>query len=132
MHLTHNANKPTGSGEIDFTVQNENATITALRYFDKGTEIRINGDINDLLNLPNSPLNLIAVGSLRPLASIQIFGLADFDAAIGAIQHDAFTIRITGYLNRPKQKEIPFRDVGQEMKNFLFGDIKSSSSSPAQ
>jgi hypothetical protein len=126
MHLSHNAKKPTGSGQIDFTIQNRNATITAMHYFDKGSEIRLSGDIVDLPSLPHSPINLIVVGSARPLASIGIPGFADFDAALGTIQHDAFTVQVTGYLDHPKQKPIPFADIGQEMKNLLFGDVHAA------
>ena len=107
-------------------IQNENANITTMRYFDKGSEIRINGEIDQLLNLPASPMNLMAVGSARPLSRIHIPGLADFDAAIGALQHDAFCVQITGPLNQPQRKQVPFADIGQDMKNFLFGDIQAA------
>lgn len=126
MHLTHDAKKPTGSGQIDFTIQNRNATITAMHYFDKGSEIRLSGEIADLPNLPKSPVNLIVVGSARPLASLHIPGLADLDAALGAIQHDAFTVQVTGQLDQPKQKAIPFSEITQDMKNLLFGDVQAA------
>lgn len=126
MHLAHDANKPTGSGQIDLMIQNQALTITALHYFDKGSETRISGEISDLLSLPHSPINLIAVGSMRPLASIHIPGLGDFDDALGAIQHDVFAERITGYFDNPQRKLIPFTDIGRDMKNLLFGDIKAA------
>ena len=92
MHILHNANKPTGEGEIDFTIQNKNADISAMRYYDKGSEIRIIGQIADLLHLPHSRINLIGVGSARPLSSIDIPGVSDIDKALGAIQHDAVSV----------------------------------------
>ncbi|HEX4053092.1 MAG TPA: hypothetical protein VHX86_02395 [Tepidisphaeraceae bacterium] len=122
MHILHNANKPTGEGEIDFTIQNKNADISAMRYYDKGSEIRIIGQIADLLHLPHSRINLIGVGSARPLSSIDIPGVSDIDKALGAIQHDAVSVKITGFLDKPKTTPILFGDLTRDMKNLLFGD----------
>jgi hypothetical protein len=125
MHVGHDAKKPTGTGRIEFNIQNENAYITAMRYFDKGTEVRLSGEIANLPALPHSPLSLIAVGSVRPLASIHIPGIGDFDEVIGAVQHDAITVSVNGTLDQPVSKAIPFHDITQTMKDLLFGDTKS-------
>lgn len=125
MHILDTHKKPMGNGSIDFTIQNQNATITAMRYFDRGSEIRLNGEIDDLPNLPHSPIDLIVVGSARPLMSINIPGISDFDAALNIIQHDAISVQVTGTLDNPRKKQIPFSGIGQEMKNFLFGDSQA-------
>jgi len=125
MHVGHDAKKPTGTGRIEFNIQNENAYITAMRYFDKGTEVRLSGEIANLPALPHSPLTLIVVGSLRPLASIHIPGFGDFDEVLGAIQHDAITVSVKGTLDKPVEKTIPFHEITQTMKDLLFGDTKS-------
>lgn len=125
MHILHNPNKPTGEGAIDFTLQNQNADVSAMRYYDKGSEIRISGQIADLLHLPHSPVNLIGVGSARPLRSIDIPGISDIDTVLGAIQHDAVSVKITGFLDKPKTTPILFGDITREMKNLLFGDAQA-------
>ena len=125
MNVGHNANKPTGSGDIEFTVQQEGATITAMRYFDKGTEVRISGQIKNLSKIPACPIALIAAGSARPLSSVHIPGVADFDEALGAIQHDVISVRITGTLDHPLTKKILFGDITGDMKNLLFGDSQN-------
>jgi hypothetical protein len=126
MHIGHDAKHPTGSGSIDFTIQDENAYITAMRYFDKGSEVRVSGEIARLTDLPHSPIKLIAVASARPLASIHIPGFADVDDVLGAIQHDALTISIFNYLDAPEEKVIPFHEITQTMRDLLFGDTRSA------
>ena len=97
-----------------------------MRYFDKGSEIRLSGEISNLQILPHSPLSLIVVGSARPLASIHIPGFADFDEALGAIQHDAVSVQVIGYLDKPRQKHILFEEITQDMKKLLFGDTQAA------
>ncbi len=126
MHILHNPSKPTGEGELDFMIQNKNADITAMRYYDRGSEIRIVGQITDLLHLPHSPVNLIGVGSARPLRSIDIPGFSDIDSALDAIQHDAVSVKITGFLDDPQTTPILFGDITRNMKNLLFGDAQTS------
>jgi hypothetical protein len=126
MHLSHDPNRPVGSGTVSFSVQDENLYITALRYFDRGSEIRLSGDILNLLKIPHCPIDMVAVGSVRPFTSIDIPGLADIDQALSAVQHDAISIEITGHLDHPQRKAIPFSDIGQDMRNLLFGDVKAA------
>jgi hypothetical protein len=126
MNLTHDPKKPVGTGRLEFTIQHRSATITALHYSDKGREIRLSGEIADLTALPDSPISLIVVGSARPLSSLNIPGLTDIGDALQTIQHDAFTVRVTGTLAQPREKAIPFTDIGQEMKNLLFGDVQAA------
>jgi hypothetical protein len=129
MHIFHNPNKPVGSGTINFTIHDEDATITGMQYFDRGTELAINGDIDDLLQFPQCPVDLIVVGSARPLKSINIPGISDFDAAINAIQHNAIAVRVTGNFDKPVQKSILFNQIGSEMLNYLFGQTGAGNGS---
>lgn len=126
MHITHDPKKPVGTGTIDFVIQDNDAYITALRYSDRGREVRLSGVIQDLPKIPKSHINLVAVGSVRPFASIDIPGLADIDQALSAVQRDAVTIQITNTFDHPKWNTIAFSEIGQDMKNLLFGDAKAA------
>jgi hypothetical protein len=126
MHLGHNANKPTGSGTVDFTVQNNTLTITGLRYFDKGKEILGEFAIRNLTNIPDSPLSGTAVGSLRPLSAVDLPVIGDIDAALNALQQGSLSIRIYGTVRQPKDHPIAFADIGNDMTNFLLGDTKAA------
>jgi hypothetical protein len=68
------------------------------------------------------------VGSARPLKSIDVPGLSDIDEALGAIQRDALTIKISGPLDLLNERRfyqvIPFSSISQDMKNLLLGDAK--------
>jgi hypothetical protein len=125
LHIFHSANKPTGNGAIDFNIQGRDAIVTSMRYFDRGAEIRISGLVHDLPNLPHSGLNLVALASARPLKLLNIPGLSDIDQALSAIQRNALTVQITGYLDQPKEKEVLFQDVTNDLRNMLFGSFQS-------
>jgi hypothetical protein len=129
LHVLHNPNKPTGVGAIDFNIQGRDAIVTSMRYFDRGAEVRISGLIHDLPSLPHSPLNLVALASARPLSNLNIPGLSDIDQALSAIQRNALTVEITGYLDSPKEKEVLFQDVTNDLKNMLFGSFVNEPSS---
>jgi hypothetical protein len=126
MHFSHDPNKPRGEGTIDFVIQDQSAYITPLRYFDRGRQVRLSGVIKDLPNLPNSPIDLIAAGSLRPLNSINFLGVQEIDKALSAIQHDAVTVHVTGYLNQPVTKPIAFGSISHDAKNLLLGIFSPS------
>jgi hypothetical protein len=124
MHLGHNANKPTGSGSVDFTLQNDTLTVTGLRYFDKGTEILAEFSIANLVNIPDSPLAGTVVGSFRPLRAIDLPVIGDIDSALNALQQNSQSIRIYGTVRQPKDRPILFGEIGNDMLNFLLGDTR--------
>ena len=121
LHIFHDPKKPQGYGSIDFSIQAHNALISSMRYFDRGSEIRLSGSMNDLLQLPHSPINLVAIGSARPLVSINIPGIADIDQALNAVQSNALVVHIGGWLDKPTENLMSLSEVGQELKNLLFG-----------
>lgn len=121
MHFSHNANKPQGQGTIDFVIQDQTAYISPMQYFDRGRQVLLSGVISDLPDLPHCPIDLIAAGSVRPFKSINIFGVEDLDEALSALQHDAVSVHITGYLNKPVTKAIAFGNISHEARNLLLG-----------
>jgi len=136
MHVGHNANKPEGNGSIDFNFEGETVIISALRYFDRGTEVRASGYISDTFAAPHCLVQMTAVGSVRPFASISLPGLSDLDNVMGAVQHDALAIRINGYLDHLDDpgvvKAIAFSSIGNDLQNLLFGDAKSAKGQPSE
>jgi hypothetical protein len=122
LHFGHDPKKPIGRGTIDFSITGENMEITAMRYFDRGLEIRLNGEIGQIWSYPDCPIALTAVGSIRTLASLNIPGLEDVDNVLAALQNDAVSVVIEGKINKYTEHKIPFSAIGQEMRNFLFQD----------
>jgi hypothetical protein len=135
MHVGHNANKPEGMGTVDFSLDGETVNISALRYFDRGTEVRASGYISDAFAAPHCLVQMTAVGSVRPFASISLPGLSDLDNVMGAVQHDALAIKIDGYMDQLNDpgvvKTIAFSSIGNGLQNLLFGDAKSAKGEPS-
>jgi hypothetical protein len=121
MHFSHNANQPVGQGTLDFAIQNQTAYISPMLYFDRGRQVRLSGVISDLPDLPHSPVDLIAAGSLRPFSSIDLFGVQDVDKLLSALQHDVVSVHIGGYLNQPVTKPVALGAISREARNMLLG-----------
>jgi hypothetical protein len=130
MHIGHDTSKPVGYGTIDLHLENNRLSIPTLRYFDRGTEVRADGAITNIFNLPDSPIAITAVGSARPLEGLSIPGLGDIDAALSAIQQSVISETITGTVRQPQYQTIPFGQIGQGMKNFLVGDVLGQDTDP--
>jgi len=131
MHIGHNPKKPEGSGSVDFSFQGQSIIVNALRYFDRGTEVRASGYIDDYPAVPHCWVDMTAVGSVRPFQSIDLPGLADLDNALGAVQHDALAVRFSDYLDHLNARnanihKIPFSSIGRDLQNVIFGDVKSA------
>jgi hypothetical protein len=124
MHIGHDPTKPVGNGTVNLRLEHKTITITALRYFDRGTEVRATGTIGSIFTAPNSPLNIIASGSARPFSQINLPGFADIDTALSAVQHDTTSVQIYGPLNQPKWRPILFDDLTDSMRKLLLGDVR--------
>jgi hypothetical protein len=124
MRVGHDFKKPVGRGTIDMRLHDDMIDVTAFRYFDRGNEVRSEGVIKDLRNMPYCPIDFPTVGLARPLASIHIPGFGDIDDALSAVQHFAWSARIVGTLRYPKVHKIAFGELGQEMRSLLVGDVR--------
>lgn len=130
MHIGHNPKRAEGNGSVDFSIQGSTIFVNALRYFDRGTEIRASGYVDEYAQVPHCWIDITAVGSVRPFQSISLPGLADLDNALGAVQHDALAVRIAGYMDHLNAKDavhtIPFSSIGHDLQAVIFGDVKSA------
>ncbi|MDP9172939.1 MAG: AsmA family protein [Planctomycetota bacterium] len=125
MNIGHDPNKPVGYGTIDLRLQDNAMEITAMHYFDRGTEVRLSGAISNILAAPASPIIATAVGSARPLASLDLPGLGDIDGAFSVIQQDSISVQIGGTLASPTANPIAFGNLTEGMRQILLGDARN-------
>jgi hypothetical protein len=125
MHLLVNMNTPTGKGAAELQLERGTLTIVRARYFNKGTEVRASGTIQNIFNAPNSPLNIVGVGSANPLSTIHLPVIADVSGIVNAIQNSLITEQITGTLGKPLYNTLPFASVTQGFKEFITGDVRN-------
>ena len=131
MHLGTDLQRPTGTGYAALRLEADTLELTRAYYFNRGTEVRAAGTVADIWSVPDSPLSASAVGSLRPLKDVQLPFLADVDQILGAIQSDAVTVQVTGTVRKAVVNPIAFQQLGQGMRRFLLGDVKSETGGSA-
>jgi hypothetical protein len=132
MHLDTDTVVPTGRGTASFRVEGANLIINQLRYFNRGTEIRANGVIDNFRKGPDAALDVGAVGSARPLSQIKVPGFASVDKIFALLQANLTTVHIGGTVRDPKTRIISFDEMNQTLRAIVFGDLKEEQAQQAQ
>jgi hypothetical protein len=113
-----------GHGRMTFRFEQGDAHINELYYFNRGVQIRGTGVVKDVLNLPNSPIDLTAAGTARPLRDVKLPLLTDLDEIIGVLQSHVTTVRATGTLADPQVVPLLLEEAGQDLKEILLGEVR--------
>ncbi|WP_428937023.1 hypothetical protein [Fontivita pretiosa] len=116
--------KPTGTARIQARLERSTLGITAARIYNRGVYIRAAGEIRDVWNIPDSPIEGSAVGSARPLSELKLPFMADVDQILGVLQANVTPVTIGGTLRRPIVKPATFGELGQTMRKLLLGDVR--------
>ena len=123
---------PTGRGDATFRLEGKTLDLTEFRYFNEGTEIRATLNVQDIWNAPDSPVDGVAFGSLRPLSSVKLPLLADADKIFSVIQKDAVTAKLSNTLRDMKVDAIVFKDASDTLRRMLLRDARSETRGSAQ
>ena len=82
--------------------------------------------IEQVWKLPHSPLRGTAIGSLRPLASLNLPFIAEIDRLIALLSSDLVSIGVEGTVDKPKAYQIGLRELGSGLRMLLFGEVPQS------
>jgi hypothetical protein len=123
MHLGQNMRGPTGEGRVQFRLERNQLHILRANYFNKGTELLATGDIKNAWQIPDSPVDVVAFGSMQPLREIKMPLLESLNGTFASLQTSLVTAKIDGPLSAPATHMILFGQLGAGMKQFLLGDI---------
>jgi hypothetical protein len=132
MHLDLSGNEPTGTGIIRMRLEADTLDITDFRYFNRGTEVRAQATVKDAWQMPQSPLEGSAFGSLRPLKNIKLPFFAEADKVFAAIQKESVSVQISGNVKDPKIQPVLFGQISSQLRTVLLGDVKNEASGEAQ
>jgi hypothetical protein len=125
MNLGQDVKQNNGRGEVAVRMENGSLELNNLRYFNRGTEVRALLTIDEMWNLPNSPVRGNAVGNARPLASLEIPFISEADRILALLQDDVASFDIRGTLKDPKVEQILLKDVGRALQILLLGEVKN-------
>ena len=114
-----------GHGSVDLRFEADALYVNNVRYVNRGTEIRATAVVRDVWQVPQSPIEGTAVGSVRPFSSIELPFLADVDDVLAVIQRDVTSVNVEGFVADPKIQPIPFGEIGAGMRSLILGDVRS-------
>ncbi len=105
-----------GRGDAVVRIEGDDLTIPRFTYFNRGTDVRGTLEIDDLLSDKPSRIRGIAVGTARPLADAKALLTKQLDGVINAVQSGGVAVEITGPLEAPQTRVIPFERVLNTLK----------------
>jgi hypothetical protein len=116
-----------GRGSLDLRLEASNLYIDSIKYFSKGTEVRGRGVIREAYTIPQSPIEFIAIGSVRPFSALKLPWASDVDDILNAVASNVTTVIVDGTAADPKRRLVPFSELTDSMKSFIVGDVKAES-----
>lgn len=125
LNLGQDVKENAGHGEVSVRMEDGALELNNLRYFNRGTEVRGLVTIEQMWNLPDSPISGNAAASARPLASLQLPFVSEADRILALLQNDLLSFDIKGPLNDPQVEQILLKDVGRAMQTLLLGEVKN-------
>jgi hypothetical protein len=114
-----------GRGSLDLRLEASNLYIDSIKYFSKGTEVRGRGVIREAYTIPQSPIEFIAIGSVRPFSALKLPWASDVDDILNAVASNVTTVIVDGTAADPKRRLVPFSELTDSMKSFIVGDVKA-------
>jgi hypothetical protein len=125
------SSKPTGSGSIDLTFEQNRLRVNSFRFFNRGIDARglfLLGPLN--YTDPNkTPLTGQVVGTARALKGTRVALLSDFDSIYSALAGQLTTVNVGGNLKGPTYKQATLSDIGSAMRSLLVGDVAKANRS---
>ena len=70
---------------------------------------------------PQSPVNGVAVGAVRPLKDINLPFFSDLDRALRVVQTGAASVRVSGTLAEYESKLVPFAEISSAFHRLITG-----------
>ena len=123
MSLGQNVKNNNGVGDAEVRLENGTLSISNLRYFNRGTEIRSPSfTFERIWEMPNSPLTGTAFGSARPFSSLKLPFISEFDRLLGLLTEDLVAIGVRGTVDDPQPYQLGLEGLGRDIKNAIFGD----------
>lgn len=118
-------NEPNGRGRLQFRIDDERLELTRMDHFERGLEITGLASIQNIFDMPDSPVEATLVPSARPLRDIDLPFLADIDDITNAFQSTLLTpVLISGTVREPIVRLGAFTDIGDGMRKLLIGESR--------
>lgn len=124
MHIGADSATNNGFGSFDLRLDNNTLALENARYFNRGVQVRARAELKNIWNLPDSPLDGVVIGSLRPLKDIKLPYMADADRILNALQQDLTAVRMKGSARHYEVVPISLDQAGETMRNVILGEVE--------
>lgn len=111
--------QPTGRGEMVARLEGTLLDVRALRYANRGADMRLAGRIENIYLGAASPLRGYAMGSMRPLPNLPL--LAGINDVLGVLGQGVTAMRITGTLAGPKVEPMSVAQARSTLGQIIRG-----------
>jgi hypothetical protein len=126
MSAGQNVKDSNGVGSVEVRMENGNLELNNLHYFNRGTEVRGMFTIEKAWMMPHSRLTGTLIGSLRPLASLNLPFVSEIDRLIALLSSDLVSVGVDGTVEKPRGYQIGLKDLGNGLHMLLFGQVPES------
>ncbi|MBI1370799.1 MAG: hypothetical protein GC162_19370 [Planctomycetes bacterium] len=110
---------PVGSGRASMRLEGGTLWIDKLRYENRGTEILLDGRIDDIASGMKGTVKMNAIGSLQPFKNVTLPMMRDVDALLKGLASQVTTVRITGPLDKVTVESTSLREMMQTAQKLL-------------
>jgi len=126
MSFVPASRQPDGTGDLTFHMEDGLLSLNNVHYFNRGTELRAVADIDEVWNIPDSPLVGTAAGTIRPFRDLRLPFLSgnDIDTVVTALQGNLTTVGLAGTVRDYQLRPVAFEEVGQGLRMLLVGDVE--------
>ncbi|HEY2586656.1 MAG TPA: hypothetical protein VGI81_12905 [Tepidisphaeraceae bacterium] len=126
MHLGGGPRTPTGHGTVSATMEDGRLHVARLYYFNRGIEVRGVATVDQMWNLPDSPLQGTVIGTARPLKNIRLPLFAETDAILAALQNSLTTVGFGGTLRNPSGFYlVSLRELAGDLRGLVLREAGS-------
>lgn len=113
---------PRGRGSVNFRFESGNLVLDQFQYFNRGIDVYLDGRIEDVWQGKQAPINILAVGTLRPLKDVKLPGAGEIDRLLKGFQSTLTTLRATGTVEAPIIEQVNISEIGSSMLRAIFND----------
>ncbi|HEV7301573.1 MAG TPA: hypothetical protein VGN72_19570 [Tepidisphaeraceae bacterium] len=112
-----------GTGTIVARIERGRVDLNKFTYFENGVEMRGIATVSDLSAGQESPVVGWLTGTLRPLRDTKVPFLASADDILSVLQGSLQAVSVTGTLGDLKVAPGALTEIGDSLKDILFGDV---------
>ncbi len=112
LHIGLDQGTPTGHGMARWRVENGDAYITELRYWNRGVNVLASGSLRDIWRIPDSRIRGYAIGTAQPFRILHIPFVPQAQGVLTALESNVSAVQVGGTWANPVSTPATFTQLG--------------------